>query len=164
MLTINVLQGEVVATDTQDSLLWSQSGVLTTLGVNNLIVIQTADATLICDRNRTEDVKLIVNQVKQRYSALAETHLTVHRPWGSYCVLEEGVGFKIKRIVVHPAGRLSLQSHQHRSEHWVVVSGTATVTNGSQEILVQTNESTYIPAGRSPTAHREAETAKAHRG
>ena len=144
----NVIRGEVVVTDTQDSLLWSQSGVLTTLGVGNLIVIQTADATLICDRNRTEDVKLIVNQVKQRYAALAETHLTVHRPWGSYCVLEEGAHFKIKRIVVNPGGRLSLQSHQHRSEHWVVVSGTATVTNGSEDILVPTNESTYIPAGR----------------
>lgn len=143
----NVIQGEVVATNTQDSLLWSQSGVLTTLGVSNLIVIQTADATLICDRNATEDVKLVVDQVKERYAVMAETHLTVQRPWGSYCVLEEGLHFKIKRIVVKPGCKLSLQSHQYRSEHWVVVSGTATVTNGSQAITVSTNESTFIPAG-----------------
>lgn len=143
----NVVQGEVVATDTKDSLLWSQSGVLTTLGVDNLIVIRTADATLICDRNRTEDVKLIVDQVKTRYAGMADTHLTVQRPWGSYCVLEVGSHFKIKRIIVTPGGKLSLQTHQGRSEHWVVVRGTATVTHGNQEITISTNESTYIPAG-----------------
>lgn len=143
----NVIHGEVVATDSHNSLLWSDSGVLTTLGVNNLIVVKTADVTLICDRNRTEDIKSIVNDVKERYPSLTETHLTVSRPWGSYSVLEEGANFKIKRIVVNPGGRLSLQSHNHRSEHWVVVSGTATVTNGNDEIIVPTNESTYIPAG-----------------
>jgi mannose-1-phosphate guanylyltransferase/mannose-6-phosphate isomerase len=143
----NVIQGDVISTDTQDSLLWCQSGILTTLGVSNLVVIKTADATLICDRNRTEDVKLVVDQVKTRYAAMAETHLTVQRPWGSYCILEESTYFKIKNIVVKPGAQLSLQSHQHRSEHWVVVSGSATVINGSQELIVSTNESTYIPAG-----------------
>ena len=143
----NVTHGEVVSTDTNGSLLWSETGILATLGVDNLVVIQTADATLICDRNRTEEVKLIVDQVKTRYPSLAETHLTVHRPWGSYCVLEEGPFFKIKRIIVTPGAKLSLQTHQGRSEHWVVVCGTATVTHGNQEIIVSTNESTYIPAG-----------------
>ncbi len=143
----NVTHGEVVSTDTNGSLLWSETGILATLGVDNLVVIQTADATLICDRNRTEEVKLIVDQVKTRYPSLVETHLTVHRPWGSYCVLEEGPFFKIKRIIVTPGAKLSLQTHQGRSEHWVVVCGTATVTHGNQEIIVSTNESTYIPAG-----------------
>lgn len=144
----NVINGEVVCLDTQNSLLWSQSGVLTTLGVNNLIVVRTADATLICDRNSTEDVKLLVDEVKSRYSSLAETHLTVQRPWGTYCVLGEGPHFKIKRIVVKPGNKLSLQLHHHRSEHWVVVSGTAKVTSADMEYLVNVNESTFIPAGQ----------------
>jgi mannose-1-phosphate guanylyltransferase/mannose-6-phosphate isomerase len=143
----NVTHGGVVSTDTNGSLLWSETGILATLGVNNLVVIQTADATLICDRSRTEDMKLIVDQVKLRYPHMAETHLVVQRPWGSYCVLEEGSHFKIKRIIVTPGAKLSLQTHECRSEHWVVVSGTATVTHGNQEIIVSTNESTYIPAG-----------------
>lgn len=143
----NVTRGEVVASDTKNSLLWSEVGILTTLGVDNLVVIQTADATLICDRSRTEDMKLIVDQVKVRYPHMAETHLVVQRPWGSYCVLEEGSDFKIKRIIVTPGAKLSLQTHECRSEHWVVVSGTATVTHGNQEMIVSTNESTYIPAG-----------------
>lgn len=143
----NVTHGEVVATDTQGSLLWSETGILATLGVNNLVVLQTADATLICDRNRTEELKLVVDQVKSRYPSMAATHLKVNRPWGSYCVLEEGLNFKIKRIIVTPGGKLSLQTHERRSEHWVVVSGTATVTHGNQELIVSTNESTFIPAG-----------------
>ena len=143
----NVTHGEVVSTDTNGSLLWSETGILATLGVDNLVVIQTADATLICDRSRTEELKLVVDQVKASYPSMAATHLTVQRPWGSYCVLEEGSHFKIKRIVVTPGGKLSLQTHQGRSEHWVVVCGTATVTHGNQEIIVSTNESTYIPAG-----------------
>jgi mannose-1-phosphate guanylyltransferase/mannose-6-phosphate isomerase len=143
----NVINGEVVCLDTQNSLLWSQSGVLTTLGVNNLIIVRTADATLICDRNSAENVKLLVDEVKSRYSSLAETHLTVQRPWGTYCVLGEGPYFKIKRIIVKPGNKLSLQLHHHRSEHWVVVSGIAKVTNEQLEYLVNVNESTYIPAG-----------------
>ena len=143
----NVTHGEVVSTDTNGSLLWSETGILATLGVDNLVVIQTADATLICDSSRTEELKLVVDQVKARYPSMAATHLTVQRPWGSYFVLEEGSHFKIKRIVVTPGGKLSLQTHEGRSEHWVVVCGTATVTHGNQEIIVSTNESTYIPAG-----------------
>ena len=143
----NVTHGEVVSTDSNGSLLWSETGILATLGVDNLVVIQTADATLICDRSRTEELKLVVDQVKARYPSMAATHLTVQRPWGSYCVLEEGSHFKIKRIIVTPGAKLSLQTHQGRSEHWVVVCGTATVTHGNQEITISTNESTYIPAG-----------------
>lgn len=141
----NCEQGNVIAHDTSNSLLWSTHGLLATLGVDNLVVVQTADATLICERSRTEDLKQLVSRVKQYYPHLTETHLLVHRPWGSYTVLEEGPNFKIKRIVVAPGARLSMQMHEHRSEHWVVVSGTAQVTNGEKVISLQENESTYIP-------------------
>jgi len=143
----NVLKGEVITEDTTGSLLWCESGVLTTLGVDNLVVIQTADVTMIANKDRAEDVKTIVNKVKARYPDMADTHLTASRPWGTYTVLEVGDGFKIKRIVVKPGASLSLQMHHHRSEHWVVVSGTARVVNGKQDVLLSPNQSTYIPAG-----------------
>ncbi|MFZ2406984.1 MAG: mannose-1-phosphate guanylyltransferase/mannose-6-phosphate isomerase [Methylobacter sp.] len=141
----NIVQGDVLSLDTQNSLLWSSNGLLATLGVRNIAVIQTADATLICDRSRTEDIKQLVAQVQQTHPHLTETHLTVHRPWGVYTVLEEGAHFKIKCIVVNPGAKLSMQMHKHRSEHWVVVSGTAKITNGTQEIQLEANQSTYIP-------------------
>jgi mannose-1-phosphate guanylyltransferase/mannose-6-phosphate isomerase len=141
----NVVEGDVLALDTQDSMLWNSHGLLTTLGVHNIAVIQTADATLVCDRSRTEDIKQLVAKVQQTHPQLTETHLTVHRPWGTYTVLEEGPNFKIKRIVVNPGAKLSMQMHHHRSEHWVVVSGTAKITNGESEIILLENQSTYIP-------------------
>lgn len=141
----NVMQGEVIAQDTQDCLLWSSSGLLATLGVSNLAVVQTSDVTLICERSRTEDIKALVGQVQQHKPELTEVHATVHRPWGSYTVLEEGPQFKIKHITVNPGEKLSMQLHHHRSEHWVVVSGTAKITNGEREILLHENQSTYIP-------------------
>ena len=141
----NVTAGDVLAMDTQDSLLWNTHGLLATLGVSNLAVIQTSDATLICNRDRTEDIKFLVSQVKAKNPALTDIHSTVYRPWGTYTVLEESVNFKIKRIVVNPGAKLSMQMHHHRSEHWVVVSGTAKITNGEREIILQENESTYIP-------------------
>jgi mannose-1-phosphate guanylyltransferase/mannose-6-phosphate isomerase len=141
----NVSQGDILVHDTQDSLLWSSNGLLATLGVSNIAVIQTADATLICDRSRTEDIKQLVALVQQTHPHLTETHLTVHRPWGLYRVLEEGSNFKIKCIIVNPGAKLSMQMHKHRSEHWVVVSGIAKITNGTQEIQLEANQSTYIP-------------------
>jgi mannose-1-phosphate guanylyltransferase/mannose-6-phosphate isomerase len=143
----NVTRGNVIMADTENSLIWADSGVVSTLGVDNLVVVRTADVTMICDRSRAEDVKLLVNQVQERFPSMTETHLTVQRPWGSYTVLEEGEHFKIKSIVVNPQSKLSLQAHTHRSEHWVVVCGTATVTNNDKVLTVKTNESTYIPAG-----------------
>lgn len=141
----NVVEGEVITIDTKDSLLWTTHGLLATLGVNNLAVVQTAEPTLICDRSRTEDIKALVSQVNQHKAELTETHTKVYRPWGSYTVLEEKPNFKIKRISVNPGAKLSMQMHNHRSEHWVVVSGLAKVTNGAQEIMLRENESTYIP-------------------
>lgn len=111
-------------------------------------MIQTPDATLVCDRRRTEEIKQLVVALQQSHAQLTETHRTVHRPWGTYTVLEEHLNFKIKRIVVNPGARLSMQLHRHRSEHWVVVSGMARITNGEQEILLEESESTYIPKGQ----------------
>ena len=141
----NVMHGEVFAQDTTNSLLWSQTSLLATVGLDNIVVIQTADATLICDRNRTEEIKMLVARVKAYKPELTEIHQTVYRPWGSYIVLEESTNFKIKRIVVNPGAKLSMQMHLHRSEHWVVVTGEATVTNNDIEYKLQENQSAYIP-------------------
>jgi mannose-1-phosphate guanylyltransferase/mannose-6-phosphate isomerase len=141
----NVTHGEVLSLDTKSSLIWSETGLVATLGLNNVVVIQTADATLICDRSRAEDIKTLVAEVKSRKPELTEIHQTVYRPWGSYTVLEERANFKIKRIIVNPGAKLSMQMHKHRSEHWVVVSGAATISNNEIEYTLQENQSTYIP-------------------
>ncbi|HQN65202.1 MAG TPA: mannose-1-phosphate guanylyltransferase/mannose-6-phosphate isomerase [Methylophilus sp.] len=141
----NVLHGDVYSEDTNDSLIWASRGVVATLGLKNVAVIQTSDATLVCDRSRAEDIKNLVTKVKNTRPELTEFHRTVHRPWGTYTVLEEGSNFKIKRIVVKPGAKLSMQMHKHRSEHWVVVSGEATITNGDMVFTLQANQSTYIP-------------------
>jgi mannose-1-phosphate guanylyltransferase / mannose-6-phosphate isomerase len=140
----NVIHGDVFAQDTTNSLLWSQSNVLATAGLDNIVVIQTADATLICDRSQTEEIKTLVARVKAHKPELTEIHQTVYRPWGSYTVLEQSANFKIKRIVVNPGAKLSMQMHKHRSEHWVVVSGEATISNNEIEYKLQENQSTYI--------------------
>lgn len=142
----NVIHGDVLTQDTQNSLLWAEGGgLVATLGLSNVAVIQTADATLICDRSRTEDIKQLVASVKAKKPELTDIHRTVRRPWGSYTVLEESANFKIKRIVVNPGAKLSMQMHKHRSEHWVVVSGKATITNGDVQFTLDENQSTYIP-------------------
>lgn len=141
----NMTEGDVLAIDSQENLLWSEHGLVATLGVTNLAVVQTRDATLVCPRDRVQDLKTLVSAVKQNHAHLTEIHLTVTRPWGSYTILEEGVGYKIKRILVNPGAKLSMQMHYHRSEHWVVIEGTARITNGDQEIYLEENESTYIP-------------------
>ncbi len=141
----NMLEGDILAIDSQDNLLWSDHGLVATLGVTNLAVVQTRDATLICPRERVQDLKQVVAAVKKSHAHLTEIHLTVTRPWGSYTILEEGPGYKIKRILVNPGAKLSMQMHYHRSEHWVVIDGTARITNGEQDIYLEENQSTYIP-------------------
>ena len=140
----NVVHGEVLTQDTKNSLLWTEHGLLATLGLSNIAIIQTADATLVCDRSRTEDIKQLVANVQLLKPHLTEIHQTAYRPWGSYTVLMEASSFKIKRIVVNPGAKLSMQMHKHRSEHWVVVSGVATITNNEIEFTLQENQSTYI--------------------
>jgi len=141
----NLLQGDVVAVNSRNNLLWSEHGTLATLGLENMAVVQTRDATLVCHRDQAADLKQLVARVKEDHRHLTETHLTVARPWGSYTTLEEGHRYKIKRIVVNPGAKLSMQMHYHRSEHWVVIAGTAKIVNGEQEMFLEENQSTYIP-------------------
>jgi mannose-1-phosphate guanylyltransferase len=121
--------------------------VVGAVGVENLVIIDTPDALLVASKARAQDVKHIYAQLKAEGHEAHKLHRTVHRPWGTYTVLEEGPGFKIKRIEVKPGASLSLQMHHHRSEHWIVVGGTASVVNGEKSLTVNKNESTYIPAG-----------------
>jgi mannose-1-phosphate guanylyltransferase len=143
----NRIQGEVVLHDVTNCFIQSQERIVGAVGIKDLVVVDTPDAILIADRHRTQDVKQIFAKLKAEGHEAHRLHSTVHRPWGTYTVLEEGPHFKIKRIEVKAGASLSLQMHHHRSEHWIVVSGMARVLNGAQELFVQTNESTYIPAG-----------------
>jgi len=140
-----VTKGDVLALDCENSLFISQGGKLAVTGLSDMIVIQTRDATLACPLSKVQSVKDVVGALKKEGSSLVEAHVTVKRPWGSYTVLEDGPYYKIKRIEVPPGGRLSLQMHYHRSEHWVVISGTALVQVGENEILLSANQSVDIP-------------------
>lgn len=142
----NRVQGSVVLHDTQNCYVQSHR-LVGTVGVQDLVVIDTPDALLVANRSSTQDVKQLFSQLKAAGHEAHKMHRTVHRPWGTYSVLEEGPNFKIKRIEVKPSASLSLQMHHHRSEHWVVVKGIASVVNGEQSMTLQANQSTYIPAG-----------------
>ena len=143
----NQIVGDVTAVDTRNSYISSEDRMIGTVGIDNLVVVDTSDALLVADRDHVQDVKALFEKLKNSGSELHKLHRTVHRPWGTYTVLEEGDRFKIKRVEVKPGGRLSLQMHHHRSEHWVVVRGTAKIVNGDQEMVLTTNQSTYIPCG-----------------
>jgi mannose-1-phosphate guanylyltransferase/mannose-6-phosphate isomerase len=139
--------GDAVAMNTRNCYIQSDSRVVAAVGVQDLIIVDTPDALLVADKSQTQGVKQVVQHLKLSNHATHLLHRTVHRPWGTYTVLEEGAGHKIKRIVVKPKASLSLQMHRHRSEHWVVLSGTANVVNDTKEYTVRPNESTFIPAG-----------------
>ena len=144
----NALQGNVIAVDCKRSLIRSEKRLVAAIGLEDICVIETADAVLISRSDQTQRVREVVDQLHDKGATEHIFHTKVNRPWGSYTVLEEDPeGFKLKRIEVAPGARLSLQSHTRRSEHWVVVSGTATVTNGDQVLTVHKNQSTYIPIG-----------------
>jgi mannose-1-phosphate guanylyltransferase/mannose-6-phosphate isomerase len=143
----NRIEGEVMLHEVSNCYIQSKQRIVGAVGIDNLIVIDTPDAVLVADRSRAQDVKHLYARLKAEGHETHKLHTTVHRPWGTYTVLEEGSRFKIKRIVVKPAASLSLQMHHHRSEHWIVVSGMAKVVNGEQELFINTDESTYIPAG-----------------
>jgi mannose-1-phosphate guanylyltransferase len=143
----NSLEGETYLHDVTNTYIQASGRLIAAVGVDNLIVIDTPDALLVAHKDRSQDVKQIVGQLKKIVHEAYKLHRTVHRPWGTYTVLEEGTNFKMKRIVVKPGASLSLQMHYHRSEHWIVVDGMAKVVNGEQDLLIATNESTFIPAG-----------------
>lgn len=147
----NVIAGNVIDIDSHDSIIYAEKRLVATIGLKDVVVVDTPDATLVCSKDRAQDVKKVVEELKKRKTGEHLIHLTVHRPWGSYTILEEGDRYKIKRLVINPGTKLSHQLHNHRSEHWVVVSGTARVTNGENVYDVHPNESTYIPMS---TKHR----------
>lgn len=143
----NRIEGKVILHDVHNCYIQSNLRLVGAVGVKDLIVIDTPDAVLVADRSCAQDVKHLYARLKTQGHEAHRLHRTVHRPWGTYTVLEEGQRFKIKRIEVKPGASLSLQMHHHRSEHWIVVNGMAKVVNGQQEMFVNTDESTYIPAG-----------------
>ena len=147
----NVAQGDVLLHDCNDTLALSDDRLLACVGVRDLVVVATPDAILVAHKNRTQEVKKIVDTLKQHKRTEGQIHRKVFRPWGWYDSVDAGARFQVKRIVVKPGGTLSLQMHHHRAEHWIVVSGTAKVTKGGETFLVSENESTYIPLG---TTHR----------
>jgi mannose-1-phosphate guanylyltransferase / mannose-6-phosphate isomerase len=147
----NVKMGDIMTIDTRDTLIISNKRLVSTIGLEDCLIIDTDDAVLIAKKGETQKVREIVNNLNAKSRKEALEHLTTFRPWGSYTVLEEGERYKIKRIVVNPGERLSLQMHYHRSEHWVVVKGAAKVTIGDKEVNIHENESIYVPKS---TLHR----------
>jgi mannose-1-phosphate guanylyltransferase/mannose-6-phosphate isomerase len=153
----NVTRGDVMLQNTQDSLIFAGSRLVATVGVKDVIIVETPDAVMVADKAHAQDVKHIVARIKAEGKTLAQSHRKVYRPWGWYDSIDMGERFQVKRIVVNPGAKLSLQMHHHRAEHWIVVSGTAEVTNGDKVLLLSENQSTYIPLG---TTHRLANPGK----
>ncbi|MBI3359398.1 MAG: mannose-1-phosphate guanylyltransferase/mannose-6-phosphate isomerase [Nitrospirae bacterium] len=143
----NILIGNVVNVGCNNSIIYANSRVIAAVGLDDIVVADTDDATLICSKGKAQEVKQVVEILKTKKGEEHRVHRTVIRPWGSYTVLEEGLGYKLKRIMVHPKSRLSLQSHTKRSEHWVVVAGTARVTCGESVYTIGANQSTFVPMG-----------------
>ncbi|QFF97984.1 mannose-1-phosphate guanylyltransferase/mannose-6-phosphate isomerase [Psychrobacillus glaciei] len=142
----NISKNKNINVNSKKNLILSNKTVAT-IGIEDLIIVDTPDALLVSSKGFSHEVKEVVNQLKVENPNLVNVHLTAHRPWGVYTILEEGPSYKIKKIIVSPGKKLSLQKHHHRNEHWVVVSGTANVTIGENEFIVRPNESTYIKMG-----------------
>lgn len=147
----NVIVGDVLTEQTHNSYIYSQNKLVSTVGVSNLVVIETKDAVLVADKHKVQDVKSIVNNLKALERTEAIQHREVYRPWGSHDEIARGERYHVKRLTVKPGEKTALQLHHHRAEHWVVVEGTAKVTNGDETFFLGENESTYIPLG---TTHR----------
>jgi mannose-1-phosphate guanylyltransferase/mannose-6-phosphate isomerase len=143
----NSMMGDVVLEDTKNALVRSSGRLTAVLGLENVVVITTADAVLVAPKNRMQDVKQLVARLESEGRKEVNEHMMTHRPWGQYETKDDGERYKVKRITVKPGGRLSLQKHQHRSEHWVVVRGSACVTIDERQLTLNENESTYIPIG-----------------
>ncbi len=141
----NAVKGNVELYDVENSLILSEANLTTAIGVRDLVIVDTGDAVLVCDRSKAQNVRELVEQMKKNKRREVAEHLTTYRPWGSYTILEEGHRYKIKRIVVNPGANLSLQRHRHRSEHWVVVRGMAEVRIGEETTTLHENQSVYVP-------------------
>ncbi len=144
----NVISGDTILINTKNSLVQAGSRLVSVIGVENLIIVETADAVLVADRKKSQDVKNIVGQLESQQRLEKNLHRKVARPWGWYDSIDEGINFKVKRIQVKPGASLSLQMHNYRAEHWVVVKGVAEVTNGDEVIILRENQSTFIPRGQ----------------
>jgi mannose-1-phosphate guanylyltransferase/mannose-6-phosphate isomerase len=153
----NVTSGDTLLSNTKNSLVHASTRLVSAVGVENLIIVETADAVLVANRKNSQDVKSIVTQLEQQKREEKNLHRKVSRPWGWYDSVDEGERFKVKRIQVKPGASLSLQMHHHRAEHWIVVKGTAEITNGDQVLILTENQSTYIPQGQT---HRLANPGK----
>lgn len=144
----NVTSGDTLLSNSRNSLIYAGSRLVSAVGIENLIIIETADAVLVADRGNSQDVKKIVAKLDEQKREEKSLHRKVSRPWGWYDSIDVGDRFKVKRIQVKPGASLSLQMHRHRAEHWIVVSGTAEITNGNQVIILTENQSTFIPQGQ----------------
>jgi mannose-1-phosphate guanylyltransferase/mannose-6-phosphate isomerase len=149
----NVTVGDVLTEDTHNSYLHATSRCVAVLGMDAVVVIETPDAVLVADQNKVQDIKKIFSRLKEMGREECMLHTRVHRPWGYYEGLQQDVGFQVKRLTIHPGAKISLQQHERRAEHWVVVKGIASITKGSEEFELHPNQSTFIPAG---TKHRIA--------
>jgi mannose-1-phosphate guanylyltransferase/mannose-6-phosphate isomerase len=147
----NIRTGDIITMETKESMIIGDKRLIATIGLQDCLIVETSDALLVAKRGHAQKVKDIVKRLKLEDRKEVSEHVTTYRPWGSYTILEEGERYKIKRVVVNPGERLSLQKHYHRSEHWVVVKGAAKVTIGDKEIFIHENESAYVPKS---TLHR----------
>lgn len=147
----NASQGKAIFVDSKNNFVFGRERLIAAVGLDNLIIVDTPDALLVSVKGHSQSVKKVVDALNKDQDERASYHSTVHRPWGTYTVIEEGPDYKIKRIVVHPGGKLSLQMHHHRNEHWVVIAGKAEIINGDKVLHLNANESTYIPK---ETQHR----------
>ncbi len=143
----NRVQGEALLHESDDCYVHGTDRLIAAVGIRDLIIVDTPDALLVVDKQRSQEVRQVFSQLKAASHEVHRSHRTVHRQWGTYTVLEEGHRFKLKRIVVRPGASLSLQMHHHRSEHWIVVSGEASITNSEETFLLHADQSTYIPVG-----------------
>ena len=147
----NAAEGKAIFIDSKNNFVFGRERLIAAVGIDNLIIVDTPDALLVSAKGNSQSIKKVVDALNKDKDERAIYHSTVHRPWGTYTVIEEGPDYKIKRIVVNPGGKLSLQMHHHRNEHWVVITGKAEIVNGEKVLHLNANESTYIPK---ETQHR----------
>ena len=147
----NVIAGDVISSETTNSHIKADHHMIATIGVDNLIIVDTPDATLIASKDNAQKVKQFVEQLQQKGRCEVQLHQKVYRPWGWYDSIDKGEQYQVKRVCVNPGAALSLQKHNYRAEHWIVLTGTASIINGDKVELLSENQSTYIPIG---TLHR----------